>query len=149
MAPPAFPLPWSHYVRLMSVKNANACRFYEAEALRCGWTWPRLDRQIAAIFYERTALSKNKVAMMTKGARPDPKTTRELEDFKMAASFFRLTPEHLGQTFRDEHGPRFRLVGLNMKSRKRPFIVAGVTWKQYTTSEEVILRGFGIEPRKA
>jgi len=55
--------------------------------------------------------------------------TRKVEDFKMAASFFALTPEHLGQTFRDEHGLRFRLVGLNIRSRKRPFIIADVTGK--------------------
>ena len=35
---PAFPLPWSHYVRLLSVANPEARRFYEAEALRGGWT---------------------------------------------------------------------------------------------------------------
>ena len=29
----SFPLPWSAYVRLLSVKNENAGRFYEAEAL--------------------------------------------------------------------------------------------------------------------
>ena len=31
-----FPLPWSAYVRLLSVKNTPARRFYEAEALRNG-----------------------------------------------------------------------------------------------------------------
>jgi predicted nuclease of restriction endonuclease-like (RecB) superfamily len=73
-------LPWSHYVRLMSVKDLAARRFYEAEALRCGWTWPQLDRQIATIFYERTALSKNKAAMMTKGAKPRPKDRVTADD---------------------------------------------------------------------
>src|SRR5262249_36716972 len=34
----AFPLPWSHYVRLLSVDNLNARAFYEAEALRGGWS---------------------------------------------------------------------------------------------------------------
>ena len=53
--------------------------------------------------------------------------TREAEDFKAAASFFGLTPEHLGKTFRDSHGLRFRLVGLNLKARKHPFIIADVT----------------------
>lgn len=31
-----FPLPWSHYVRLLAVKNAHARAFYEGEALRGG-----------------------------------------------------------------------------------------------------------------
>ncbi len=41
-----FPLPWSAYVRLLSVKNINAREFYETEALRGGWSIRQLDRQI-------------------------------------------------------------------------------------------------------
>jgi predicted nuclease of restriction endonuclease-like (RecB) superfamily len=67
-----FPLPWSHYSRLLTVKNTLARRFYEAEALRGGWSFRQLDRQIDSLFYERTALSRNKAAMMTKGAKPRP-----------------------------------------------------------------------------
>jgi predicted nuclease of restriction endonuclease-like (RecB) superfamily len=77
---PTFPLPWSHYVRLLSVKNPEARRFYEAEAMRCGWTWPQLDRQIATVFYERTALSKNKGAMMTKGEKTRPQDRVTADD---------------------------------------------------------------------
>ena len=33
-----FPLPWSHYVRLLGVKKPKARAFYEAEALRGGWS---------------------------------------------------------------------------------------------------------------
>jgi predicted nuclease of restriction endonuclease-like (RecB) superfamily len=62
-----FPLPWSHYVRLLSVKNALAREFYHAEALRGGWSVRQLDRQIASQFYERIASSRNKNAMLRKG----------------------------------------------------------------------------------
>jgi predicted nuclease of restriction endonuclease-like (RecB) superfamily len=62
-----FPLPWSHYVRLLSVSAVEARRFYETEALRGGWTVRQLDRQIETQFYERTMLSKNKHAMLEKG----------------------------------------------------------------------------------
>jgi predicted nuclease of restriction endonuclease-like (RecB) superfamily len=68
----AFALPWSAYVRLLSVKNEHARQFYEAEALRGGWSVRQLDRQIASQFYERTALSKNKAAMLSKGAVAKP-----------------------------------------------------------------------------
>jgi predicted nuclease of restriction endonuclease-like (RecB) superfamily len=68
----AFPLPWSAYVRLLSVKSEEARRFYEAEALRGGWSVRQLDRQIQSQFYERTALSRNKAAMLRKGACPKP-----------------------------------------------------------------------------
>jgi predicted nuclease of restriction endonuclease-like (RecB) superfamily len=65
-----FQLPWSQYVRLLSVKNPDAQAFYEAESLRGGWTLPQLDRQISTLFYERTALSRNKTAMLNKGEKP-------------------------------------------------------------------------------
>jgi len=67
-----FPLPWSHYVRLLSVKKPEARSFYETEALRCGWSVRQLDRQISTLFYERTLLSKNKAMMLKKGAVPKP-----------------------------------------------------------------------------
>lgn len=63
-----FPLPWSAYVRLLSVTSEQARKFYEAEALRGGWSVRQLDRQINSLFYERTALSRDKAKMLTKGA---------------------------------------------------------------------------------
>ena len=59
-----FPLPWSAYVRLLSVKRPEARKFYEAETLRLGWSVRQLDRQIGSQFYERIALSQNKAAML-------------------------------------------------------------------------------------
>lgn len=75
-----FPLPWSHYVRLLSVRSPEARRFYAAEALRGGWSVRQLDRQIGSQFYERTALSRNKEAMLRKGAVPQPEDEVSLED---------------------------------------------------------------------
>jgi predicted nuclease of restriction endonuclease-like (RecB) superfamily len=68
----SFPLPWSAYVRLLAVKNETARRFYETEALRGGWSVRQLDRQINSQFYERTALSRKKAAMLTKGQKALP-----------------------------------------------------------------------------
>jgi hypothetical protein len=39
---------------------STAARFYETEALRCGWSVRQLDRQVSSQFYERIALSRNK-----------------------------------------------------------------------------------------
>ena len=75
-----FTLPWSAYVRLLSVKDDHARRFYEAEALRGGWSVRQLDRQIGSQFYERTALSKNKAAMLVKGAVPKPEDAVRPDD---------------------------------------------------------------------
>jgi hypothetical protein len=68
----SFPLPWSDYVRLLSVKNEKARRFYETEALRGGWSVRQLDRQINSQFYERTAMSRNKAAMLRGGRKGPP-----------------------------------------------------------------------------
>ncbi|MBK6809270.1 MAG: DUF1016 family protein [Sandaracinaceae bacterium] len=65
-----FPLSWSHYVLLVRAASDQARDFYEAEALRGGWTVRQLRRQLDSQFYERTALSRNKAAMLRKGAVP-------------------------------------------------------------------------------
>ena len=68
-----FPLSWTHYVHLLRRSRSPEARaFYETEALRGGWSVRQLDRQMSTLFYERTALSRNKVAMLRKGARPRP-----------------------------------------------------------------------------
>ena len=68
----ALPLPWSAYVRLLSVRSGSAREFYETEALRGGWSVRQPDRPIGSQFYERTALSKNRAAMLTRGQQERP-----------------------------------------------------------------------------
>jgi predicted nuclease of restriction endonuclease-like (RecB) superfamily len=63
----AFPLSWTHYIHLIRrSRSPEARKFYEAEALRGGWSVRQLDRQMASLFYERVSLSKNKADMLTK-----------------------------------------------------------------------------------
>jgi predicted nuclease of restriction endonuclease-like (RecB) superfamily len=61
---PAFLLPWSHYVRLLSVADPAARAFYHAESLRGGWSVRQLDRQISTLFFERTQRSSKRDAML-------------------------------------------------------------------------------------
>ena len=56
----------------MALRSEEAPRFYETEALRCGWSVRQLDRQIPTQFYERTALSRNKVSMLKKAGKAEP-----------------------------------------------------------------------------
>jgi len=76
-----FPLPWSHYVKLLSVKAPEARTFYETEALRGGWSVRQLSRQISTQYYERALLSRHKAAMLEKGValRPEDAVTPEEE----------------------------------------------------------------------
>ena len=68
----AFPLSWSHYVRLMSVGKPHARAFYEAEAIRGGWSVRQLARQIGTQFFERVSASKRQKAMPSRGRKPKP-----------------------------------------------------------------------------
>ena len=76
----AFPLSWSHYVRLLSVEQPEARKFYETESLRGGWSVRQLDRQVSTLFYERTALSKNKAKLLTSGAKARPEDVVSVEE---------------------------------------------------------------------
>lgn len=68
--PSRFVLPWSHYARLLSLKSENARKFYETEALRSGWSFRQLDRQISAQLYERLAVSRDKAALLRLAEKP-------------------------------------------------------------------------------
>jgi predicted nuclease of restriction endonuclease-like (RecB) superfamily len=48
-----FPLSWSHYVRLISIADAEARHYYETETLRGGWSVRQLDRQISTLACRR------------------------------------------------------------------------------------------------
>ena len=67
----AFPLPWSHYFRLMAVRDDFARWFYEDEAIRGGWSVRQLDRQISTLLFERTGASKNKAAVLARARASD------------------------------------------------------------------------------
>ena len=75
-----FPLSWSHYVRLMSVEKPHARAFYEAEAIRGGWSVRQLDRQIGTQFFERTSHSKQQAAMLARGQKPKPEDAVSVQD---------------------------------------------------------------------
>ena len=80
LIPAAFPLSWSHYTRLLSVDKPQARAFYESEAIRGGWSVRQLDRQIGTQFFERTAHSKNPVALLARGQQARPEDLVSVQD---------------------------------------------------------------------
>jgi predicted nuclease of restriction endonuclease-like (RecB) superfamily len=58
---PLFPplLGWSHYLLLLRVQNAQARAFYEIEAARESWSVRELERQVAALLFERLAMNRD------------------------------------------------------------------------------------------
>jgi len=126
-----FPLSWTCYVRLLRVRNPLAREFYVREALAGGWVVRQLNRQINSQFYERTALSKNKAAMLLKGEKPKPEDAlsadEEIRD-PLLLEFLGLKDEyseseleealirHL-ETFLLELGNEFAFVGRQKRLR--------------------------------
>ena len=102
-----FPLPWSGYVLLLSVMNMRAREFYEAEALRGEWSVRQLDPQINSQFFERTALSKNTAAILTKGRRARSEDhvlpEEEIQDP------FVLEFLNFNEVYRSTNGPRLQM----------------------------------------
>lgn len=54
------PLSWSHYSLLIRMEEPEKRAFYERLSLESHWSVRQLDREINALLYERTALSKRK-----------------------------------------------------------------------------------------
>ncbi len=75
-----FTLSWSHYVRLLSVEKPHARAFYEAEAIRGGWSVRQLDRQISTQLFERTSHSKRQSALLAKAQVPQPEDAVSAQD---------------------------------------------------------------------
>jgi len=126
-----FPLPWSAYVCLLSVRDPAARAFYETEALRGGWSVRQLDRQVNSLLYERASLSRNKVAMLEQGAltRPGDRMTPEeairdpfvlefldLEDTYSESGLEAALIQHLAD-FLLELGDGFTFVGRQRRLR--------------------------------
>jgi hypothetical protein len=53
-------LSFTHFVELLDIDDPIKRAFYEKEAIRGNWTVRELSRQIGALLFERTALSRNK-----------------------------------------------------------------------------------------
>lgn len=68
---PPFHLSWSHYVRLLSVIDSEARRYYEAEAIRGGWSVRQLDRQIATLAYQRSGSRRSPATRSTEVTTPE------------------------------------------------------------------------------
>lgn len=62
-------LSWSHYVRLISLKDIQERNFYEKECSENHWSIRELDRQINSALFERIILSKDKKGVLTENLK--------------------------------------------------------------------------------
>lgn len=56
-------LSFSHFILLMPIDDTLKRRFYEVECVRGNWSVRELKRQIESLYFERSALSKDKKAL--------------------------------------------------------------------------------------
>jgi predicted nuclease of restriction endonuclease-like (RecB) superfamily len=126
-----FPLPWSHYVQLMSVDSSSARDFYASQALRGGWTVRQLQRQIGSQYYERTALSRKPGVLMRReriAIGKDPVTPEEEFKDPYILEFLELKDEysesqledaliHRLEAFLLELGDDFAFIGRQRRLR--------------------------------
>ena len=126
-----FPLPWSHYSRLLTVRDLRAREFYEEGAVRGGWTMRQLNRQIESQFYARTTLSKDKPKIRRRGLAciaPDVSTPEEEIKDPYFLEFLALKDEYSEsdlesalvaklETFLLELGGEFTFVGRQRRLR--------------------------------
>ena len=72
-------LTWSHYCRLIRIKNKAARQWYATEAVEQQWSVRALDRQVNKLYYERLLSTheqlpvKNEAVEKTKVLKDDPK----------------------------------------------------------------------------
>jgi len=76
-----FSLSWSHYCLLIRLDEPFKREFYEAECIRGNWSVRQLERQIQSLLYERTALSRRKMAVIAK-AHEKPITINPEDEIK-------------------------------------------------------------------
>jgi len=56
-------LSWTHYVRLIRIKNKDAREWYILESIENNWSARALDRQISKLYYERLLSSREKLPL--------------------------------------------------------------------------------------
>lgn len=127
-----FPLSWSHYRLLMRLDEPFKREFYEAECIRGNWSVRQLDRQIQSMLYDRTALSKRKLAVIAK-AHEKPITLKPEDEIKdpYVLEFLGLKDEYSESLLEEaliKHLEHFLLelgVGFTFVARQKRITIEG------------------------
>lgn len=73
-------LTWTHLANLVRIDDPWKRAFYEIGCLNGNWSKRQLQRQIGSLLYERTALSKDKAAVIERARRQSAETPSRLAD---------------------------------------------------------------------
>lgn len=127
-----FPLSWSHYRLFMRIEEPEKRSFYENLSAQEHWSVRQLDRQINALLYERTALSKRKDVVLAK-ANENPIIVKPEDEVKdsYVLDFLGLKNEYSESNLEDaliRHIENFLLElgrGFAFVARQKRFILDG------------------------
>ena len=127
-----FPLSWSHYCLLMPIEEPRKRSFYEQASIQGHWSVRQLDREINALLYERTALSKRKELVLAK-ANKNAIVTKPEDEIKdsYVLDFLGLKNEYSESDLEDaliRHLENFLLElgrGFTFVARQKKFVLDG------------------------
>lgn len=74
-------LSWSHYCKLMRIKNLNARAWYIDETITNNWSVRALERQISVLYYERLLSSSDKVPVIEEASEKTNFLQMEIKDY--------------------------------------------------------------------
>ncbi|MEY3238041.1 MAG: hypothetical protein RI883_2142 [Bacteroidota bacterium] len=89
-------LSWTHYIKLIRIKNPQARKFYEIETVKNNWSKRELSRQIESMLYERLlkkTLHDKSIDLSTKGH--DIKIPEDIIKDPLILEFLGLPETHL------------------------------------------------------
>lgn len=126
------PFSWSHYVLLMGIEDEHKRRFYENLTFQGHWSVRQLDREVNALLYERTALSKRKELVLAK-ADENPIVLKPEDEVKdsYVLDFLGLKNEYSESDLEDaliRHLENFLLElgrGFTFVARQKRFVLDG------------------------
>lgn len=74
-------LSWEHYQLLLAIDDSDKRQFYELQAIKDGWSSPKLEQQINSLLYERLLMSDDKDSVLAKASK-EPNPTLQLDKLK-------------------------------------------------------------------
>jgi len=151
-----FSLYWSHYCLLVRIDDLKKRDFYEKLSIQNNWSVRQLDREINALLYERTGLSKRKDLVLAQ-ANKTPITLKPEDEIKDSyiLDFLDLKDEYSETDLEDamiRHMERFLLelgCGFSFIARQKRFNLDGDDYRIDLILFHMLLKCYVIIELKA
>lgn len=127
-------LSWSHYRRLMRIRDEEERNFYTLECAKSAWSVRQLERQINTMFYQRLLASQDKEAVSAEiqTLEPKPQYEKIVRD-PYVMEFLQIQPDtHVYESDLEQalidHLQHFLLElgrGFSFVSRQKRFVLDG------------------------